>query len=56
MTQTHIDTLSTPARDYEMVKATLAFIHENWREQPSLETIAEQAKFSPAHLQRLFTR
>jgi AraC family transcriptional regulator of adaptative response/methylated-DNA-[protein]-cysteine methyltransferase len=56
MTQTHIDTLSTPARDYEMVKATLAFIHENWREQPSLETIAEQAKLSPAHLQRLFTR
>jgi AraC family transcriptional regulator of adaptative response/methylated-DNA-[protein]-cysteine methyltransferase len=39
-----------------MVKATLAFIHENWREQPSLETIAEQAKLSPAHLQRLFTR
>ena len=56
MTQTHIDTPSTPARDYEMVKATLAFIHENWREQPSLETIAEQTKLSPAHLQRLFTR
>ncbi|MGE3830623.1 MAG: methylated-DNA--[protein]-cysteine S-methyltransferase [Parvibaculaceae bacterium] len=56
MTQTHIDQPSTPARDYEMVKATLAFIHENWREQPSLETIAEQAKLSPAHLQRLFTR
>jgi AraC family transcriptional regulator of adaptative response/methylated-DNA-[protein]-cysteine methyltransferase len=56
MTQIHTDTLSTPARDYEMVKATLAFIHENWREQPSLETIAEQAKLSPAHLQRLFTR
>ena len=56
MTQIHIDTPSTPARDYEMVKATLAFIHENWREQPSLETIAEQAKLSPAHLQRLFTR
>jgi AraC family transcriptional regulator of adaptative response/methylated-DNA-[protein]-cysteine methyltransferase len=56
MTHAHIDTPSTPARDYEMVKATLAFIHENWREQPSLETIAEQTKLSPAHLQRLFTR
>jgi AraC family transcriptional regulator of adaptative response/methylated-DNA-[protein]-cysteine methyltransferase len=51
-----IETLSTPVRDYEVVKKTLAFIHENWREQPSLETIAEQAQLSPTHLQRLFTR
>jgi AraC family transcriptional regulator of adaptative response/methylated-DNA-[protein]-cysteine methyltransferase len=51
-----IETLSTPARDYEVVKKTLAFIHENWREQPSLEAIAEQAELSPTHLQRLFTR
>jgi AraC family transcriptional regulator, regulatory protein of adaptative response / methylated-DNA-[protein]-cysteine methyltransferase len=53
---TQIETLSTPARDYEIVKKTLAFIHENWREQPSLEAIAEQAELSPTHLQRLFTR
>src|SRR5215510_10113675 len=53
---TEIETLSTPARDYEIVKKTLAFIHENWREQPSLEAIAEQAQLSPTHLQRLFTR
>jgi AraC family transcriptional regulator of adaptative response/methylated-DNA-[protein]-cysteine methyltransferase len=51
-----IEMLSTPARDYEIVKKTLAFIHENWREQPSLEAIAEQAQLSPTHLQRLFTR
>jgi AraC family transcriptional regulator of adaptative response/methylated-DNA-[protein]-cysteine methyltransferase len=51
-----IETLSTPVRDYEVVKKTLAFIHENWREQPSLEAIAEQAQLSPTHLQRLFTR
>ena len=51
-----IETLSTPARDYEVVKKTLAFIHENWREQPSLEAIAEQAELSPTHLQRLFKR
>jgi AraC family transcriptional regulator of adaptative response/methylated-DNA-[protein]-cysteine methyltransferase len=51
-----IETLSTPARDYEVVKQTLAFIHENWREQPSLEAIARQAQISPTHLQRLFTR
>jgi AraC family transcriptional regulator of adaptative response/methylated-DNA-[protein]-cysteine methyltransferase len=51
-----IETLSTPARDYEVVRKTLAFIHENWREQPSLEAIAEEAQLSPTHLQRLFTR
>ncbi len=51
-----IEILSTPTRDYEVVKKTLAFIHENWREQPSLEAIAEQAQLSPTHLQRLFTR
>jgi AraC family transcriptional regulator, regulatory protein of adaptative response / methylated-DNA-[protein]-cysteine methyltransferase len=51
-----IEILSTPARDYEIVKKTLAFIHETWREQPSLEAIAEEAQLSPTHLQRLFTR
>jgi len=42
--------------DYDMVKHTLAFISENWRDQPSLETLADQAGLSPTHLQRLFTR
>ena len=42
--------------DYELVKHTLAFISENWREQPSLDTLADQAGLSPTHLQRLFTR
>jgi AraC family transcriptional regulator, regulatory protein of adaptative response / methylated-DNA-[protein]-cysteine methyltransferase len=42
--------------DYELVKHTLAFISENWRDQPSLETLADQAGLSPTHLQRLFTR
>jgi len=47
---------STPERDYELVKRTLAFINENWREQPSLDIIAEAAGLSPHHLQRLVTR
>ena len=51
-----IDITSSPARDYALVKQTLAFIKENWREQPTLETIADQAGLSPHHLQRLFTR
>jgi AraC family transcriptional regulator of adaptative response/methylated-DNA-[protein]-cysteine methyltransferase len=42
--------------DYELVKHTLAFISENWRDQPSLDTLADQAGLSATHLQRLFTR
>jgi AraC family transcriptional regulator of adaptative response/methylated-DNA-[protein]-cysteine methyltransferase len=41
--------------DYALVKHTLAFISENWRDQPSLETLADQAGLSTTHLQRLFT-
>ena len=51
-----IDMNHSPARDYAIVKKALAFITENWREQPSLETIAEEAGLSPHHMQRVFTR
>jgi len=51
-----IDITHSPARDYAIVKKALAFITENWREQPSLETIAEEAGLSPHHMQRVFTR
>lgn len=44
------------AKDYETVKRTLSFISENWREQPTLEELGEQAGLSPEYLQRLFTR
>jgi AraC family transcriptional regulator of adaptative response/methylated-DNA-[protein]-cysteine methyltransferase len=42
--------------DYSYVKKALGFISENWREQPSLDTIASEVKLSPSHLQRVFTR
>lgn len=42
--------------DYALVRDTLEFITENWRDQPSLETIAGQAGLSPGHLQRVFKR
>jgi AraC family transcriptional regulator, regulatory protein of adaptative response / methylated-DNA-[protein]-cysteine methyltransferase len=42
--------------DYDTVRRTLAFISENWREQPSLDEISAQAGYSPHHLQRVFTR
>lgn len=44
------------SRDYDLVRRSLAFLTENWRDQPSLETLAERSGVSPHHLQRLFTR
>ncbi len=52
----YLETMEKQSNDYELVKHTLAFISENWREQPSLETLADQAGLSTTHLQRLFTR
>lgn len=49
-------TENTPSRDYEMIRRSLAFLTENWRDQPSLEQLADQNGVSPHHLQRLFTR
>ena len=43
-------------RDYQHVERAIQFLHENFRDQPSLEEIAEAANLSPHHLQRLFTR
>ena len=42
--------------DYELVRNSLAFLTENWRDHPSLETLAEKCAVSPHHLQRIFTR
>jgi AraC family transcriptional regulator of adaptative response/methylated-DNA-[protein]-cysteine methyltransferase len=42
--------------DYSVVKDVLEFLSENWRDQPSLETIAEHVRMEPTRLQKLFTR
>jgi AraC family transcriptional regulator, regulatory protein of adaptative response / methylated-DNA-[protein]-cysteine methyltransferase len=42
--------------DYERVQSVLSFITKNWRDQPSLDVIAERARMSPDALQRLFLR
>ena len=34
----------------------IEFVTENWRDQPSLETIAERVRMEPTRLQKLFTR
>jgi AraC family transcriptional regulator of adaptative response/methylated-DNA-[protein]-cysteine methyltransferase len=42
--------------DYETVRRAIAFISQEWREQPSLEVIAGHVGLKPLALQRLFTR
>ena len=44
------------SEDYARVRRAIAFITDNWREQPDLEEIASSAGLSPAHFQRLFSR
>lgn len=43
-------------QDYEIVRRAIEFISGRWREQPSLEEIAEEVGLQPLALQRLFTR
>jgi AraC family transcriptional regulator of adaptative response/methylated-DNA-[protein]-cysteine methyltransferase len=45
-----------PAADYERVRRIIAFISERWREQPSLEAIAEHVGLSTTHVHHLFRR
>ncbi len=46
----------SPAADYERVRRIIAFISERWREQPSLEDIAEHVGLSTTHVHHLFRR
>jgi AraC family transcriptional regulator of adaptative response/methylated-DNA-[protein]-cysteine methyltransferase len=45
-----------PQSDYEIVRRAIEFISLGWRDQPSLETIADEVGLKPLALQRLFTR
>lgn len=42
--------------DYILVRDTIQYISERWREQPELETIASAVGTDAHHLHRLFTR
>ena len=46
--------VSTP--EYQQITQAIRFLAEHWREQPSLDTVAEEVGLSPWHLQRVFTR
>jgi AraC family transcriptional regulator of adaptative response/methylated-DNA-[protein]-cysteine methyltransferase len=41
--------------NYNRIAAAIAYIRENFREQPSLDEVAEKVHLSPFHFQRLFT-
>lgn len=53
---TDLQTLKEAANDYEVVRQNLDYLREHWREQPSLDLLAERNGLSAAHLQRLFMR
>ncbi|WP_457089429.1 methylated-DNA--[protein]-cysteine S-methyltransferase [Microvirga sp. P5_D2] len=45
-----------PHADYERVRRIIAYISERWREQPSLEAIADHVGLSTTHVHHLFRR
>lgn len=44
------------AGDYERIRRIIAFISRNWRDQPSLDAIAEHVGLSTTHVHHLFRR
>lgn len=42
--------------DYNTVARSIEFLSENWRDQPSLDLLAQEIGQSPSHVQRVFTR
>jgi AraC family transcriptional regulator, regulatory protein of adaptative response / methylated-DNA-[protein]-cysteine methyltransferase len=42
--------------DYEKVRSVLANLYDNWRDQPSLDELAEPVGMNAEQLQRVFTR
>src|SRR5689334_24068390 len=47
---------SERTRDYELIRSAIAFLSENWAEQPSLDRLARHMGLSAAHCQKLFKR
>ncbi len=51
-----LDTLTPPANDYATIRRALEFVTKRWRDQPSVETIADHVGISASHLQFVFKR
>ena len=47
---------AAPGSDYDTVRRILAYITENWREQPTIEAIADAAGATPTDVHHLFRR
>src|SRR3979411_2997067 len=43
-------------RDYDSVRRAIAFISEHWRAQPTIESMADAARGTPAETHHLFRR
>ena len=43
-------------RDYDSVRRAIAFISEHWRQQPTIESVADAAAVTPDELHHLFRR
>ncbi len=41
--------------NYQRVSKAISYIHDNYKNQPSLDEIAEQVHLSPFHFQKIFT-
>ena len=48
--------LAKTPTDYDVVRQVIEYVTENWRDQPSLEAIAERVRMEPTRMQKLFTR
>jgi len=51
-----IDTAKRPSDDYAIVRETIEFLTDNWRDHPGLDEMAGHVGLAPLQLQRLFTR
>lgn len=47
---------ASPVGDYETVRRILAFLSTRWRDQPSVEAIADHVGLGPTEVHRLFRR
>ena len=48
--------VSSPRNDYRIVRDTIEYLTENWRDHPGLDDMANHVGLTPLALQRLFTR
>ena len=51
-----LDIPTPPAADYATVRRALEYVTKHWREQPSVEAVAEHVGLSASHLQFVFKR